>query len=474
MTVDSRRSASGLRQECLSFPEILAQSVADIAPAAMVAVTIPLVFASAGKGTWFAFLIATIGLVLVSLNIKQFACRSASPGALYAYIAKGLGPTAGVLSGWALLLAYLGAAMTILAGFAISANQVLSAFSFHAAPIFLYAVCAGFALFYAYTDIQLSTVLMLILEVTSVSLILILTLLVLFRHGLTIDTSQILLKGVSSEGLRLGLVLAIFSYVGFESATALGDEAKKPLRYIPKAVVWSTLLAGLFYILLSYTEVLGFSDSKTPLDKSDVPLTVLAELAGVQWLGVLISVGITFSFFTCTLAAINAGARIFFAMARHGIFHSSVGQAHLKNETPYVAVSISGLLVFLVPTSMSLVGIPVLDIYGYLGTLATYGFLLAYILISVAAPVYLYRLGRLRPGNVAIAVLATIFMLVPVVGSVYPIPPAPYNFFPYLFLAYLIAGSGWFLSLRLRSPQIIKDIERDLEAVHSKFSAKVM
>ncbi len=222
MTIDSRRSASGLRQECLSFPEILAQSLADIAPAAMVAVTLPLVFASARKETWLAFLIATIGLVLVSLNIKQFACRSASPGALYAYIAKGLGPTAGVLSGWALLLAYLGTAMTILAGFAISVNQVLSALSFHAAPIFLYAVCAGVALFYAYTDIQLSAVLMLILEVTSVSLILILTLLVLFRHGLTIDTSQILLNGVSSEGLRLGLVLAIFSYVGFRKCHGAG------------------------------------------------------------------------------------------------------------------------------------------------------------------------------------------------------------------------------------------------------------
>lgn len=164
----------------------------------------------------------------------------------------------------------------------------------------LYAICAALAWFYAYTDIQLSAVLMLILELTSMSLILILALLVLLGHGLTIDTSQISLAGVSPEGLRLGLVLAIFSYVGFESATTLGDEAKKPLRFIPQALIWSTVLAGIFFILLSYTEVLGFSGSKTSLDKSNVPLSVLAEIAGVQWLGILIFCGSnTFILYLC-------------------------------------------------------------------------------------------------------------------------------------------------------------------------------
>ncbi len=110
MTLNLRQSASSLRQQCLSYPEVLAQSVGNIAPTVAPAVNVGLVFASAGKGTCLAFLIATIGLVLVSLNIKQFARRSASPGGLYAYIARSLGPTTGVISGFALLLAYLGTA----------------------------------------------------------------------------------------------------------------------------------------------------------------------------------------------------------------------------------------------------------------------------------------------------------------------------------------------------------------------------
>ena len=470
MTDTSRQNTSSLRRECLTFPEILAQSVATIVPTATPSVNIALVFASAGNGTWLTYVLATIGLVFVSLNINQFARRSASPGALYTYIAKGLGLTAGVISGWALILAYLFTAMVVVCAFSSYANVVLNEFGLSVPPIFLYAICIGIAWYYAFTDIQLSAVLMLILELSSVSLIFLLALIVLFGRGFTVDTSQILLEGVSSEGIRLGLVLAVFSYVGFESATVLGDEAKKPLKLIPRSVVWSTVLSGLFFILLSYTEVLGFSGYKTPLNKTDAPLNVLANLAGVDLLGLCISVAITFSFLAATIAAVNAGARILFSMSRHGIFHSSVGRAHMKNETPHVAVTFSVLVTFLVPASMSLFGIPDLEIYAYLGTLGAYGFLLVYILISIAAPVYLSKKGSLRPGNIAIAALAVIFMLVPVVGSVYPVPPAPYNVFPYLFLMYLIVGGGWFLMLRRRSPQAIKDMEREFEVEDSRFS----
>ena len=46
------KQSSGLRSQCLSFPEILAQSVANVAPTATPTVNLALVFASAGNGTW--------------------------------------------------------------------------------------------------------------------------------------------------------------------------------------------------------------------------------------------------------------------------------------------------------------------------------------------------------------------------------------------------------------------------------------
>ena len=462
--------SGGLRQECLPFRDILAQSIANIAPTLTATLNAPLVFASAGRGTWLTFVFATVGLVLVSLNINQFASRSASPGSLYAYIARGLGSTAGVLTGWALVLAYLFTAMANLCGFANYGNVLLALVGLQPATIFLCAICGGIAWYIAYRDIRLSTVIMLAIEAASVGLILILGLLVLGKLNFEIDTLQLTLQGTSPEGIRLGLVLAVFSYVGFESATALGDEAKNPLRSIPRAVIISTVVSGLFFILISYIQVLAFEGYKTPLNQTEAPVNVLANIAGVGFLGIFISIGSTISSFACSLASINAGARILYSMARHGLFHASIGQAHGRNETPHIAVTMCALLVFLVAASVSMFGVKPFDAYGYLGTIATYGFLLAYVLISIAAPVYLRRQGNLRFHHIVVAVLAVLFTMVPVVGSVYPVPAAPFNVFPYLFLMYLAVGGVWFLMLRLHSPEIIEQMEAEIEAIHTKFS----
>ena len=96
--------------------------MANIAPSATPALVIPLVFATAGNGTWLAYLFATIAIALVAGNLNQFTKRSASPGSLYAYVAKGLGSNVGVIAGWALILAYILTASAVLCGFVNYAN----------------------------------------------------------------------------------------------------------------------------------------------------------------------------------------------------------------------------------------------------------------------------------------------------------------------------------------------------------------
>ena len=461
MAASIKQRATGLRADCLSFSETLAQSVGNIGPTGTPAATLGLVFASAGNGTWLAFVLATIGLALVCLNINHFARRLSLPGTLYGAITSGLGPAAGIISGWALISAYLFTGMAVMSGFVNYADVVLHEFGLQASPVLLYAICSLIVWFYAFTDVQLSAVLMLLLEFLSIGLIMLLLVIVLAGHGFAIDTPQIVLKDVSPEGLRLGLVLAIFGYVGFESATTLGDEAKHPLQNIPRAVLWSTVASGLFYIFAAYVQVLGFRGYATALDKVDAPLSILANLGGVEMLGLAVSVGVMFSYLTCTLASITAGARILYSLGRQQILHKSLGAAHSRNQTPHVAVFISVLILFLVPVSLSLSGVAVLDIYGYLGTLATYGFLLVYLLISVAAPIELYRQKRLRSIDLAIAIPAVLFMVTPIIGSIFPIPPYPYNLLPYLFLVYLAVGVWLSSRLKRRSPHIIKGMERD-------------
>ncbi|MBD3880428.1 APC family permease [Phormidium tenue FACHB-886] len=455
----------GLRSNCLSFVEVLAQSVSMIAPSTVPAALIGFVFTNAGTGTWFAYLLATAGLVMVCFNINQFARHSASAGALYIYVARGLGANAGFLCGWALTMGYTLIIANVTAGFAHYANLMLSDFDLQLPSIALFAICIGIAWYYAYTDIQLSAVLMLFLELVSIGAVLVLALISLGTHGFAIDFSQLTLKGATPSGISLAMVLAILSFTGFESATTLGDEAKRPTRSIPLAVVWSTLLAGSFYVLLSYTQVLAFSDYDTPFDQVNAPLSVMADLAGVDLLGLAINVGLVFSFFSCALASLNAGSRIAYSLARHHFYPSQLGAAHEHNETPYIAVTLYSIFVFLIIASMSLFGVADLDILGYLASIATYGLLFVYILVSIAAPVYLARLGKVQTHHRVISALAVLFMLIPVVGSVYPVPAFPYNIFPYIFLVYLAIGAWFFQSFRRRSPQLVENIKRDPDAI---------
>jgi hypothetical protein len=72
---------------------------------------------------------------------------------------------------------------------------------------------------------------------------------------------------------------------------------------------------------------------------------------------------------------------------------------------------------------------------------------------------------------VVISVIAVLFMLVPIAGSLYPIPPPPFNLLPYLFLLLLLLGAAWLAVLWQRSPQVIDEIGQDLGTVGSQFGS---
>src|ERR1700735_1768079 len=155
----------GLKSAALSPSETLAQSVAVIAPTGAPVMTIPLVFGLAGQGCAVAYLISTITILLVALNINQFARNSASPGSLYTYITDHMHPRFGVLAGWALLIAYVGTAAAVSAGVTNYANVILhDQFGVQAVPVLVTALVMVVACYLAYRDVQISTRLMLWLE----------------------------------------------------------------------------------------------------------------------------------------------------------------------------------------------------------------------------------------------------------------------------------------------------------------------
>lgn len=464
---ESIAQSSGLRRDCLSFIEVVAQSVANIAPTATPALIIPVVFQSAGHGAWIAYAFATVALLLVTYHINQFAVRSASPGALYTFVAQGLGPTWGVISGWSLVIAYLITGSAVLCGAANYAGvlaQGVAGFSPGIAISIAVIIVVAIAAWYlSYRDVELSTKFMLSLEGVSVGIVMLLAILFYARTARVVDPHQFTTSGLTGVGLIQGLVLAFFSFVGFESATALGHEAKNPLRTIPASVLVTVVAVGAFFTVMSYTLVSGFEGYATTLGASNQPMSTLAQIAGIPVLGTLFAAGVMVGQFACAVACVNAGSRVLFSMARHGLVHPAAAGTHETHATPYVAVTLSAIVVLAPALVLVLMKTALLDAFGYLGFVATFGFLFAYILVSIAAPAFLRRRGELKPAAVVMSVLSVGMLAVATVGSVVLTPATPYNYLPYVFLAALAIGCARFVYLKLREPAVIRAIESDLE-----------
>ena len=125
---------------------------------------------------------------------------------------------------------------------------------------------------------------------------------------------------------------------------------------------------------------------------------------------------------------------------------------------PPTARSILVVALFLART-----GTARLTLFGDAGTLAAFGFLLAYFMITVAAPFYLRKLGELRARNVLVPVAAVRLPAGAAVGSFYPAPPYPVNLFPYIFLGFMLLGGARLYQLYRAQPDALPGIQRDLE-----------
>jgi len=435
----------GLRREVLSPMETLAQSVSTIAPTTTPVATIPLVCALAGNGTWLAYVLATGAILLVAMCVGKFARYSASPGSLYTYASMVLPPSLGAAAAWSLLLAYVATGASVIGGFYHYGNVLLRDATGHGASTVLLAlIVTALSVWIAWRDVKVSARLMLWIEAISVSFILIVIALVLLKQGWHLDWQQLQLRGMSGSGLRLGLVLALFSFVGFESATTLGSEARNPLRTIPRAVIQSALLAGAIFIACAYAEVLGLRSVGQDLATSQAPMRVLAQVGGLRLFGPLIDMGALVSTFAGTLACVTAAARVLLLMSHNGLAHGSFRKTHPRNGTPGFAILVTGIAAVLPVAILAARGASGLDVYGWMGSLATYGFIVTYALVSVALPGYLREQHAYRRGAQVVPWLACGAMLLALAGNLYPVPEGPYGKLPYIYLAYLLAGLSWF------------------------------
>jgi amino acid transporter len=444
----------GLHAGVLGPLETLAQSVSAIAPSTTPSLTIPLVFALAGRATWFVYLLATLAMLLVGFCVSRFARLSASPGSLYSYTASTLPPIFGAASAWGLLLAYLATGCSV-AGGALYYSRVLGQQFLHWSPpalATLALVCAVAAAI-AWRDVKLSAETMLWIEAVSVSLIVIVLAVLPVRLGFHFDPDQFRLGETPFAGLGPALVLSIFSFVGFESATTLGGEARNPTRTIPRAVLQCALLSGVFFMLCSYSEVLGFRGQSNQLSSAASPLHLLAARAGIAPLGIAIDFGAAVSMFACVLACTNAAARVLMRMARGALLPQAFERTNTRHGTPGAAIALSAALMLAATGALYLGGVSGAEMYDLFGSLSVFGFLTAYALVAVALPFARRARGQHSSLVTAASILAVLAVLLIGVFDLKSTADPVHARIPYIYLGYIVVGIAWYLARRKAVPR---------------------
>jgi amino acid transporter len=454
--------APGLRRRSLSFREVFAQSLAGTGPSGSLAFGPALVFASAGHGTWISYLLSLVGLLFVGWAFAVFGTRIASAGSMYPYAADGLGALVGVIVAWALVVAYVVIAMVVVAGSGQFFGQFLAAVGWHgaastAAQVVMALLIGITALTFALRDVKISTRAAMVLELISIVCITTVLVATLIKHGVY-DSAEFKLHGVTLHGVVLGMVLAITGYVGFESAASLGLEAGNPRRAVPRAIRINILACGAYFIVGAYVYILGFDKMKLDITASQAPLNDLARGAGVAWLRYVIDLGIAIGFIAVTVAALTAVSRILFNMSHEGLLPAAMRRTSEKHKVPNRALILVGVVVTGTVMISEIAGLTPVDILGYYGSIATYGFIVAYLVISLAALGFLRRRNELRPLHFVPALIGAVAMGAVLYYSVIPVPAYPYNIFPYVFLGLLVPGTAAYLVLRARRPELAKQV----------------
>jgi len=435
---------SALRSNSLSGLENVAQTLGTMAPTGTLGVVIPLVIGKSGNGTWLLVLGVVAVFLLILYNINVFATRGASAGGLGTYAGLGLGARAGALTKWVYLIAMLFGVAGCAPSAAYYACLLLREYagmpdSALAGAVVTSAVVAV-AWWIAFRDIKLSSDVMIVIEASSLAVIIAIIVVAMSQGGPWVDRPQLYLEGVGPRKLTAGLVLAFIMMGGFESATTLGVESRRPEWTIPRALVRCVVPVGVLYVVMTYLLVGLGRRFGLALDQLEAPFDTLARAYHHPLLGAASSAGVALSYFACTLGSMNAGARTLYSLAEDGYFPRSFGSAHRRNATPHRAIAVLGVLSVAATTGLLAAGVSLVSCIDYLSQLAALGFIGSYFMVCLAVPFFLRRLSLLRWPALAASASALVLLAAVMVESVFPAPEGPARFLPYVFLALLAGG----------------------------------
>jgi amino acid transporter len=400
---------AGLQRDAIGLPEVLFQSITHMAPAVATALSIGAATGFALSLTPLAVVFAMVACLFTAYSIGQMARHLPSAGGMYTYVARGLGPFFGWLMAWAFALAEPLVAPILLAAFGLYGAIFLSTY-LHIGVDFKYmwvvlAILCGVVLWWLiYRGIALSTRAGVVLGIIEIVIFVFVSALLIVNAG-SRNTLSVFIPG--DQGVRpafQGMIFCLLAFIGFEAAAPLGEETREPRRTIPRAVIWSTLLVGAFYVFNYYAATVFFGPNKMAgfyaFNNGD-PWGYMAE----KVLGTLGGILVVFAIINSSFANANSGAtaatRSLFSMGRSGLLPRWFSATHPGHRTPVNAIHFQAIVAMVVAVAGGLIladdpfpGSGPLNIYVFIGTMLGLLFAGMYVAVNLAVIGFFLRERR--------------------------------------------------------------------------------
>ncbi len=387
MSTEAPRLASGQ----LSTIDCVAQSLA-VGPVFSGALLGGILAGLSGGVGSFVIVVTTIGMLALGRIVSEFAKRYSGTGTVYEFVARSLGKRAAVFAA-----GVYHSAATALAGPGIAIIGGLLAHSFFNDHIgldlpwwvwsfIIAALIFGLNVF----GVQASMKVQLGLIVLSVVPFVLLFIAVIIDGGPGGNSLSSFNPGNVAEGGSVfkGILFAILMFVGFELSAALGEETKDPKRSIPRAVLSTVLIVGVFYVITQYTLAVG---STAEL----FDFAPMAEEYLGRWALIWIELAVLLDVLAVGIGFQLAAARGVFSLGRDGVLPKALAKTNAK-QLP-VAGSLTVFVITIVLTLWALIkyGAELVDpalpdayynydvFWGFLGTTVVGGMLICFVYLLV-------------------------------------------------------------------------------------------
>jgi len=461
------RGIPRLRSNAAGLVGVVIMSAAIMGPAVSTFFNPQFSMPFSGAATPFVYVLCTLLLLIAASGIVAMSARIPSAGAFYTYVTRGLGPRSGFVTGGLTFVAYalLPPAEIGLIGGYLQAT-FLAEFGVNVPWALIGLVPAGLMMFLAFEGIRSSLRAALVLFIAEVAVIVVLAVIILGQGGADGVTLAPLTPAASPngwEGIATGAVFAALSYVGFEAAATLGEEAREPRRTVPRAIILSVLAVGILYVFCVWAEVVGLGvERSNTIDGTATPWNDLAATFApwMKWFVVIASVS---SMFAVMVNSNNAVIRVLFVMSREGTLPSFLTRIHPKHLSPTGAVAAQGIFSVVLALVVGLFaggwGDPAggFTVYGYLGFLLTLGVLPVYALTNVAAIRFMRSRGDFRwLPHAVLPALGALLIIGLLIAQIALQTTAPYTWFPWLIVVWVAAVAAAAFWLGRARPEVLQ------------------